>query len=499
MGVLFVDFLLKTEKKKKCKNKQRKDKMNKKLILTSMLALGIATPAMALSPDITSSSTFPDATATPPQYMQANYRYLNAAIGNNMDSVYSGTVYAIAEYVKRTVGITPGYYQRGGTTDPEDQVLCPANSDASVAGYYCPGAESVAFSEQDQILESCPNDYPLVGSGASLKTQCYKTCVKPVGATAMIGADHWGAGFDTCEPQSCESGYSYIGHTSGIGGSDALEQFGGGSGTLDDSNYAYYYNASGTTTSAGTTSLFPRGTDASYLRMSSTDIAVTNDWVVRHGDGVSSDYRVYGKAYCADPYIGVMQNAKGTQELALDPRLAPTQATTAQFGGTSGTACFCKLNGFYSTAAGSRWQALESKWMYAQTMSTANACNTHCAETCAGLVAEGKPDYPYMQSGDGAWVTNLFASASGSILAKCEANTIKVKWYANWGRTQAEIAEAIAGIATNNAGTVTYGGDVYTPAVQPKDPVGYIFKGWRFSKTAPEAGVDPEQTIGNPD
>ena len=60
---------------------------------------------------------------------------------------------------------------------------------------------------------------------------------------------------------------------------------------------------------------------------------------------------------------------------------------------------------------------------------------------------------------------------------------MKVKWY---GTT-------LTDVTTNNAGTVTYGGDINTP-VKATVPRGQVFRGWRFSKTQPATG-----TPANPD
>ena len=69
-------------------------------------------------------------------------------------------------------------------------------------------------------------------------------------------------------------------------------------------------------------------------------------------------------------------------------------------------------------------------------------------------------------------------------------NVIKVKWY---GTT-------LANVTANEAGTVTYGGNINTPvaADASQTPRGKVFRGWRFSKTVP-SDIPQGVQLANPD
>ena len=64
--------------------------MSQKIFLTSALAMGVIAPAFA---EPSHTGTFPA-----DGYMEEDYTYTNAATADNMDSVYEGTVDAVAEY-----------------------------------------------------------------------------------------------------------------------------------------------------------------------------------------------------------------------------------------------------------------------------------------------------------------------------------------------------------------------------------------------------------------
>ena len=434
--------------------------MNKKLLLTSFVAMNFVMPAMA----VPETMSYPDPDAVEPATLWVNREYENAAVERNL-GVYEGSVYAIAEYGNIVTPLNPGYYLPGRSTDA---TICPANSSASTVGHYCPGGSNAAYNEsgEDQGIENCPDGYNLVREAASMKVDCYKTCASVTGASAMTGHDYWGPRADDCEPSSCNSGWTLVSHVDGVNGYDIMNGFFAATTTASDSAYVPHTGAI--------------GGDASTFFYPETQ-NLNDHWGLKRSNEGESDMYVYGQAFCASPYVSVMQNAQGINSDN------PTRATTTQlepYQQAGSGACFCKLKGFKESSLAS-WDSLESPWLFVQTMDN---CGTNCAQTCMDIVYNGT------ESAYKGWVTALFASASGAQLARCDANEIKIKWYAHWGNV-----DGAAAVAANNAGTVTYGGNIRTPALEPETPYGKVFKGWKFSTMAPDAQSQPQQSLANPD
>ena len=103
---------------------KRKGKMNNKLILTSLLAMAVVSPAVGVSFT---------------EIMETNKTYENAATKQNM-GVDAGTVTAEAYYT-----IYPGYYLPANSYTP---AVCPAGS-------YCEGLEQITKSTTAKGLTSC--------------------------------------------------------------------------------------------------------------------------------------------------------------------------------------------------------------------------------------------------------------------------------------------------------------------------------------------------------
>ena len=169
--------------------------MNKKLYLTSFIALGFACPAIA---EPTNTGEFPN-----DGLMQEDYTYTNAATSTNMDGVYEGTVNATAEYENILYQIGAGKYLPAGAESPID---CDQN------GYFCAGDNNGVYYNANaaQGLTQCPTGYANSDNGASSNEQCYRTCsgnVTIAHATAVTGNDYYGNGADTCAPTSCENGW----------------------------------------------------------------------------------------------------------------------------------------------------------------------------------------------------------------------------------------------------------------------------------------------------
>lgn len=175
--------------------------MNKKLMLTSIVAIAFAMPAMA-EPQNT-SATFPA-----DDYMQEDTTYTGQATYGNM-GVYEGEVTAQAEYEDILYNIAAGQYLPAASTSGAQ----------CTAGNFCTGLTGATYNENSaQGLTACSTlesgAYPNSVAGASANTDCYRACTTQnaniAHATAVSGNDYYGAGTDTCIPTACESGYHVL-------------------------------------------------------------------------------------------------------------------------------------------------------------------------------------------------------------------------------------------------------------------------------------------------
>lgn len=429
--------------------------MKNRSILTSLVALAFAAPVMAA----TDVNQFPDPDLSPEARQQgvqmlANRVYLHAATASNMDGVYedSATVYAIAVYKSILYNVVPGTYLPQSGTEVQ----------TCTSGYYCPGvtSEVVYDTTQAQGLETCPDGYSSSDGGAFSQNQCYRSCdsanmgqngsvANIAHAATITGKDYYGGtgtGYDTCEAATCLAGWHMKEHVSG----SVLQAK---AGTAEGLNSAYLgypsgdmrqYNAQGSSH------------DSTYYGFVSSEVG---NWVVEY----ASSRFVYGSSRCSSA-AGTNNNNTWTN---------PTKLTNGQMTATSsGKYCYCNVTGYRE--AGALQSGWMSPWVYVDAFDSTGSCDSSCAYYCSN----------YMRStgtADLAFRASLLGSAY--IPASCEPNTIKVKWY---GTT-------LQAVNDNNAGTVTYGGDVYTPSSYI-ERTGYEFQGWRFSNTPPAEG-----TPANPD
>ncbi|MBR5354870.1 MAG: hypothetical protein IK122_01965 [Alphaproteobacteria bacterium] len=416
--------------------------MDKKSVLTSIIALGFVTPAIA---------DFPA-----DGLMKANQVYTGAAIHENM-GVYEGTVYANAVYEEAVYNLLPGTYLPAGETAVAD----------CISGYYCPGSDTaVTYSDSAQGLTQCPNGYNSSDSGASSSFQCYKACDSAnfPNATAVSGHDYYAFGFDTCEATACAAGWhlagqsdttttgsfeTYIGHATGHAVNSAYWTPDGGFG------WDYYgYDA---------------GNDNGYTvdSSSSEENVVTDprfydmDGVLGHGLWATGYGR--GRGWVR----GTARLSETTGNLATANSTPTLIGTTAQLGGEGGTNCWCNITGYRwygnENPEASPWYPAISSWAYAGIAGSLGACTLNCA---AQMSQDDDASLSFRYA--------LFQSVTAHEPAKCVANTITI----NWSGTSA------AEINANQAGSAYYGGDVRTP--RSATPVeGKIFQGWMFSTSGP--------------
>ena len=121
--------------------------MNKKILLTSIIGLSFAMPAMAV--DYTENET-----------------YANSCTVGNLNVSSGETGIATANFSPNTYQCSSGTYLAADSTAC---TTCPAGS-------FCPGGTySYNASAADGITE-CPSGYTSSDSGVSANTQCYTDC-----------------------------------------------------------------------------------------------------------------------------------------------------------------------------------------------------------------------------------------------------------------------------------------------------------------------------------
>ena len=403
--------------------------MNKKLILTSFVALGFACPAMA-EPTNT-SSTFPDASQN--QYMQEDTTYTGAATSTNMAGVYQdgATVYANAQYSDATYEILAGTY-------------LPANSETTIDcdqnGYFCPGTQSpVNYSSSAQGLTQCPTGYGNSGTGASAETDCYRTCTNNdvAHSTGTVNGGYYYGDNNQCEPTACVNGWHV---KAGVPDLTTII------GTNDMSAYGYVDN---------------NGTTAEQATTYGLTSANKNTWIVDYGNNKGI---LQGRGRCSKT-PGDNNSFQYTNPTMFELLADETGQTGARY-------CYCQIDGY--THSGGSLQSLASPWLFRWEAGTDVICATNCADVCARMIGTIES----AGVNNLAFRNTLFRALGTPSPATCAANTINISWD---GATSASVS-------ANSAGSVTYGGDIRTPQSAIHVP-GKVFDGWEFSTTAPQNPV----------
>ena len=411
--------------------------MNKKIFLTSVIAMGFVAPAMA---EPSNTDTFPQ-----DGLMQEDYTYTNAATSTNMAGVYEGTVDAVAQYENILYTIAAGQYLPAGG---ESVINCDQS------GYFCPGLQSqVQYDAQNaQGLTSCSTvgdgSYTSSDGTGSTADSCYRQCSGNVTiehATAVTGFDYYGAGVDTCEPTACENGW----HVESGSGVPNLTQIIDVTTDYSDTTYGddfVYINNNG--------DAYKTLYDTEKVNnVSSYGISNRNDFAIFMGDkGV---FRGQGRCSTIAGSNGSYTN--GEWDGNGDWSNTSTRDNLTDEAG-EGMYCWCKYDTY--TQVGGQTFSLSVPWVFstACTDGGAGECESDCARYC-GIDFLVRNDFR-------AKLFSLIPSGS----ATCEANTITINWT---GTSETEIN-------ANDAGTATYGSDIRTPRSATPVP-GKTFTGWRFS------------------
>lgn len=179
--------------------------------------------------------------------------------------------------------------------------------------------------------------------------------------------------------------------------------------------------------------------DGSNATQAGLGISNADTWSVIYDDNKG---KITGKAICS------------TQPGTNDWDGNATTATNVTGDFTNGYQCWCQIDS-YAPNSGSA-TALSAPWVFYSDLSSASNCADSCAFGCVRALQ--------------GYAISFRDAVFGSLNAgACEGNTITVQWS---DTTQAEID-------ANNAGTITYGGDIRTPRSATQIQ-GKRFKGWRF-------------------
>ena len=288
---------------------------------------------------------------------------------------------------------------------------------------------------------NCPTEFPNSDEGATSTDECYTACtVSDFPANSHIasvtGKNYSGANVtDTCAIASCDTGYTLTNHVVYPQGTPNLtEIIGNTAGTA----YGYIDHSGTYDNGDGSTS------QATY------GISAPDTFGVDYGTGKG---RITGRGLCSTQ-VGDNQDYTWTNPT--------TNATmTPEFGTEGATYCYCAIDSYTSPSGAS--QSLSAPWVFHYEAGSAPSCASGCALGCASPLWY---DYDNSTLPFRAAVFNSVTPSAPS----CDANEISITW------ADADAAD----ITANNAGTVTYGGDIRTPKKAVHKP-GKIFTGWTFN------------------
>ena len=412
--------------------------MNKKLVLTSILAIGFAMPAMPAF-----------ATGEVEQGDMCTTGVLGQSDNNSTANVE-------ATWTANTYSENPGYYLLFSNGTITQHVTCPANS-------VCEGFTDRAFNDASMGIQSCTDAYgddtfPYSAAGTSYSGMCYATgsvtCSTFNPYTGGHGTATYGnstAGSATYKTYSdydevdnpdsfildtlgacnitsltCDTGYrqvnagplnSYVNqgliwsYNTGIKYRALNGDSGSNSGNNDQGSHAGMSNGAWEVT-------WPDGTKVSGMASCNTT-AGTNPW----GD-----------------------NGYEIKEGNVQPSGTFNSSSEGQY-------CWCHMDSYTLTGSQSATNvAASSSWVFYYDNGSASDCASYCAARCAHRVQDRRE-----------FRGALFGSLGANPV--CTANTINIDWDPQNGEAH----------TTNQC---TYDGAITLPAEPSK--TGYTFGGWRL-------------------
>ena len=342
------------------------------------------------------------------------------------------------------ITVEPGYYLPAGTETP---VQC-------TAGNFCPGGITVYYNaNNNQGITACStlgdHSYTNSNAGASANSDCYKLCTSEnvPHATVITGKDYYGDGADTCSATSCENGYHTYTISAAVPLTSEISNTGGWYWALGNDGYDDY--GSGELAAHGVTQ---NGTFTVWYWGNNDD---------PDGDSEPTGARITGRSQCSTRADAGYDNTwiENTETGYWDYQILAVNITDT-LPDNSGTNCYCTMDG-YAPAGGAK-QSVSNPWVSpGWGYDDASDCATWCADACGYMFQDGEYyNMPFRE---------IFMINGNT--AACTGNTITV----NWSNASA------ADIDANEAGTVTYGGDIRTPRAATIIP-GKVFLGWKFSR-----------------
>ncbi len=395
------------------------------IIMTSVLALVIATPAMAAVGDVITTGA-------------------SCTIGDL--GVSSGTANATAQFEPNT------YVCPAGTYLPANGIACTACTD----GNFCPGAVSCAddwgecddpfytFNEDDdQGLISCegfaPEGYTSSGAGAT----SYNACYMAVSCPTITGNS-------ACGPHTTGCAYTNPNATSGNIYAD---------GSLTANCGLTYSCAQGYTSQSIDAPTLPststRGNGYQYRSHNGqnnsnndNDLSAGEWKVTWNGSGTMK-----GIASC-NAVPGDSSNSWANASTL--PSGTDLISNSADANDSNRRYCWCKPTSW--TASGGTTTELSAAWVFNSASGDASYCASNCAFRCASHV-----------NNNAAFRSALFGVVGA--MSQCVANTIQLRWHDEDGTT-------LNGVEPTSC---TYDESLSTPAAadQPTKR-GYTFTGWKF-------------------
>ena len=348
----------------KCKG----EKMNKKVLLTSFVVMGMTVNVYA--------ETFPN-----DGYMLQNRVYEDAATYENM-GVYDGDVTAMAEYVDIIYQVAAGKYLPAGKIVASE---CPAGS-------FCSGLKTTYNETEDQGIQSCPAEFANSVAGAPTASACYTSCeiADVEHATAVSGDNYFGDGIDTCQPTECHAGW----HVQP--GVNLREIIGNAAGVR-----AAYRNNSGWF-----------GEHQASLGPGAYSINDNNSFEVNYGENGT----IVGHARCAS-IVNVGYMGAGIFDDGYFGGSGDLHQYLSDDTGADGENCFCRVEGY--TPVGGTQQTVMGSWAYLLNSGAEN-CASYCASSCASWLRKDVAGSIALR--------DVVFGAAGNTLASCQANTINITW-----------------------------------------------------------------------
>lgn len=347
--------------------------MDKKSVLTSIIALGFVTPAIA---------DFPA-----DGLMKANQVYTGAAIHENM-GVYEGTVYANAVYEEAVYELLAGTYLPQSSTSG-------ATCDS---GYYCPGGSYRYSTSGNQGIYQCSGEFNNSDSGATSVNDCYKACnVADFPHAATVTGNDYYRGYDatemndTCTVTSCDVGWSVT--------------------DINLNNTIVNY------TGVGTGAAYLDTWSDFYLIHTDSEIETPSHYGLKKGQESGLWSVVYG---INGILVGKarLSNVAGSYDFHQMPNSTnPGIKRLSELGANEGEHCWCSLVRFQDggSLGSASWLYLDSPWVYYGEL-TANL--NDCANACAEVMFGNTADDLYFRH----------ALAENVKAASCQPSVITINW-----------------------------------------------------------------------